>query len=138
MKNTVYVVVIVLCLVLAVVIFLMTRSGGSGGIDDIKRGEKMIWVKCNNPKCGEAYQIDQRDYYEQIKEKMQVNPLSNQTPALTCKKCGEPSVYRAEKCEKCGKIFLYGVSRGMPDRCPDCGYSATEASRKERLARRRQ
>ena len=138
MKNTVYVVVIVLCLVLAVVIFLMTRSGGSGGIEDIKRGEKMIWVKCNNPKCGEAYQIDQRDYFEQIKEKMQVNPLSNQTPPLTCKKCGEPSVYRAEKCEKCGKIFLYGVSRGMPDRCPDCGYSATEASRNERLARRRQ
>ena len=136
MKNTIYVVVIVLCLILAIVVFLMTRSGGSGGIEDIPRGEKMVWVKCNNPKCKAEYQIDQVDYHEQIKERMQANPLSSQTPSLICKKCGEPSVYRAEKCEKCGAIFFYGASKDFPDRCTECGYSKTEAIRKERLAQR--
>ena len=136
MKNTIYTVVIVLCLVVAIVIFLLTRSGGSGGIQDIPRGEKMFWVKCNNSKCNAEYQIDQRDYYEQIQEKQKANPLSLQTPALNCEKCGEPSVFRGEKCEKCGKVFFYGASKDYPDRCPDCKHSKMESERKARLAQR--
>jgi DNA-directed RNA polymerase subunit RPC12/RpoP len=136
MKNTIYAIVIVLCLIVAGVVFLLTRSGSSGGINDIKRGEKMVWVKCNNPKCNAEYQMDQRDYFEQIQEKQKVNPLSMQTPALNCEKCGEPSVFLAEKCEKCGKVFFSGTSKDFPDRCPDCGYSKTEATRKERLKQR--
>ena len=69
MKNTIYTVVIALCLIVAVVVFLLTRSGGSGGLEDMKRGEKMVWIKCNNPKCKTEYQIDQKDYHEQIQEK---------------------------------------------------------------------
>ena len=136
MKNIIYVAVIVVCIALAVVIFIMTQSGGSGGLESIKRGEQLYWVKCNNPKCGVAYQIDMRDYHEQTQEKMKANPLSLQTPPLTCQKCGEPSVFRAEKCEKCGKVFFYGASKDHPDRCPDCGHSATEAKRQERLRQR--
>jgi hypothetical protein len=136
MKNTIYVVVIVLCLILAIVVFLMTRSGSSGSLRNMKRGEEMYWVKCNNPKCGEVYQIDKKDYFEQVRERMEISPLSQQTPPLICEKCGEPSVYRAEKCEKCGAIFFYGASKDFPDRCTECGYSKTEAIRKERLAQR--
>jgi hypothetical protein len=140
MKNTIYVVVIVVCIALAVVIFIMTQSDGSGGLESIKRGKQLYWVKCNNPNCNAEYQMDKRDYYDQlqekIREKIKVNPLASQTPALTCEKCGEPSLYRAIKCEKCGNIFFYGASKDHPDRCPECGYSKTETSRKERLAQR--
>jgi hypothetical protein len=136
MKNTIYLVVIVLCIVLAAVVFFWTRAGGSGGIENIKRGEKSMWVKCKNPECNAEYQMDMRDYYEQTQEKIKANPLSSQTPPLTCKECGEESVFRAEKCEKCGTVFFYGVSKDYPDRCTKCGYSKTEATRQERLRQR--
>ncbi len=134
MKNTVYAVVIVVCLVLALVIFLVTRSGGSGGADQLKRGE-MMWVKCNNPDCKAEYQIDKKDYTTGLEEKVKVNPLSSQTPALVCQKCGKESLFWAVKCESCGKMFFYGVvPSDFSDRCPDCKYSKTEAERKARAA----
>jgi predicted Zn-ribbon and HTH transcriptional regulator len=136
MKNTIYVVTIVACIAVAIVVFVKTQSRSSGGLESIKRGEEMYWVKCNNPKCKAEYQIDKRDYHEQIDEKMKSNPLSLRTPALICKQCGQPSVYKAIKCEKCGIVFFEGTSTDFPDRCPECGYSKTETSRKERLAQR--
>lgn len=138
MKNVIYGVVIVACIVLAVVIFMKTKSGGSGSLDSVKSGEEMYWVKCNNPKCKAEYQIDKKDYLSQISEKMKANPLSNRTPGLTCEKCSQASLYRAYKCEKCGTVFFEGTSNDFPDRCPSCKYSKTEASRKERLAKRGQ
>jgi len=134
MKNTIYVIVIVVCLVLAVVIFRATRSGGGSGVEQLKRGE-MMWVKCNNPDCKAEYQIDSKDYFTDIEQKVRANPLSLQTPALVCHKCGKESVFRAVKCENCGKMFFYGaVPNDSPDRCPDCKYSKTEAERKARLS----
>ena len=134
MKNTIYGVVILVCLGLAVMIFLKTRSGGGGGVDQIKRGE-MMWVKCNNPNCKAEYQIDSKDYYSALEEKIRANPLSSQTPAIVCQKCGKESVFSAFKCESCGKVFFYGAVPGdLPDRCPDCKYSKTEAIRKARLS----
>jgi predicted Zn-ribbon and HTH transcriptional regulator len=136
MKNTVYTVVIIACIILAIVIFFVTRSGGSGGLDSIKRGQELYWVKCNNPECKAEYQMDMKDYLEQVSKKMQANPLSMRTPGLTCEKCGKESVYKAYKCEKCGKVFFEGASGDYPDRCPYCKYSKTEADRKARLAER--
>lgn len=133
MKNAIYAVIIVVCLVLAVVIFRATRGGGSSGIDSIKRG-KITWLMCNNPECKHAWQIDEKDYYLQIEEKVKQNPMSMQTPALTCEKCGEPSAFRAVKCEKCGHMFFYGNPNDFNDRCPECGYSKMEADREARKA----
>lgn len=134
MKNTVYAVVIVACLVLALVIFLVTRPGGGGGIESVKRGE-MMWVKCNNPDCKAEYEIDKKDYLTGLEEKVKVNPLSLQTPALVCQKCGKESLFWAVKCENCGKMFFYGVVPGdFGDRCPDCKYSKREAEWKARVA----
>jgi len=133
MKNTIYGVVILVCLGLAVMIFLKTRSGG-GGIEQLKRGE-MMWVKCNNPDCKAQYQIDRKDYLTDVEEKVKANPLSLQTPALVCEKCGKESLFQAVKCENCGKVFFYGAVPGdFADRCPDCKYSKTEAERKARVA----
>jgi predicted RNA-binding Zn-ribbon protein involved in translation (DUF1610 family) len=131
MKNTIYVIVIVVCLLLAIIVFIKSRSGGSGGLDSIKRGEEMYWVMCNNPKCKEAYELDKKDYYTQLDERLRANPMSMQTPALTCRKCGENSVYRAFKCPKCGHMFFYGKASDFDDRCPECGFSKMEDDRKK-------
>jgi len=137
LSKTVMLIIIVVCLTLAVVIFIKTQSGGSGGIETIKRGEELYWVKCNNPKCKAEYQIDKKDYYEQIEEKMRANPMAMVTPPLLCKECREQSVLRAVKCEKCGQVFFYGADpTDFADRCPECGHSKTEAERKARAAQR--
>lgn len=134
MKNTIYIIVIVLCIILAIIIFLKSRPAESGGIKGIKRGE-MLWVKCNNPNCAATYQMDKKDYYEQMQEKMKANPLAQNLP-LVCKECGEDSIYRAVKCEKCGTIFFYqSVPHDFADRCPECNYSKMEAERKARARR---
>ncbi|MFQ6036845.1 MAG: hypothetical protein ACE5NM_13480 [Sedimentisphaerales bacterium] len=137
LAKPVMLVIIVVCFTLAVVIFIKTQSGGSGGIETIKRGEELYWVKCNNKKCNAEYQMDKRDYYEQIEEKMKANPMAMVTPPLTCKECGEQSLLRAVKCEKCGQVFFYGADpTDFADRCPECGHSKTEAERKARAAQR--
>lgn len=132
MKNTIYVIVIALCLVLAVVIFVMTRGGGPSGIEAMERGE-MTLVMCNNPACKATYEIDLKDYYTELQEKAQANPaIMSGTPPLTCKECGEESLFRAVKCEKCGHVFFYGNPADFDDRCPECGFSKIEDERRRR------
>lgn len=135
MKNTIYAIVIVVCFVGAGAIaykYIFT-SGGSGGIDDIPEG-KMIWVKCNNPKCKAEYQMGEKAYFKYIAE--HANPMAPTAPPLICKECGEPSAFRAEKCENCGIVFIQGSAGpgDFADRCPKCGHSKTEDSRNRRKA----
>jgi len=139
MKNTIYAIVIVVCFVGAGAIaykYIFT-SGSGGGIDDIPEGN-MIWAKCNNPNCKAEYQMGLKAYFKYIEE--HVDPMAPTAPPLICKECGEPSVYRAEKCENpdCGIVFIQGSSGpgDFADRCPKCKQSATEESRKRRKAAR--
>ena len=140
MKNTIYIVVIVVCLAVAGLIFYIRSSGGGGGIDSLSDDET-TWVKCNNPACKAEYEIGLKTYYEEIDERF-VNPMSPSAPALECKTCKEPSVYKAVKCENpaCAIVFLEGSSGANthPDRCPKCKQSATEESRERRKAQREQ
>jgi ribosomal protein L40E len=126
-KKMIMIGVIVVCIVAAVIITVATHSGSStGGVDSIKRGE-MIWIKCRDPKCENAWQMDKRDYYEYI-EKYRVGMV---VPGIVCPKCGEKNGYRAEKCGKCEFVFERGsVPNALPDKCPKCGYSAMEELRK--------
>jgi len=132
MKNTIY--VIALSLILAVVIFLVTRSADSGGIGSIQSGESRL-VKCNNPACQAIYQMSTKDYLLQLREKVKANPMA-QNPPLVCKECGHESLYRAVKCEKCGEVFFYrSVPGDFSDRCPECKFSKMEDERKAPSAR---
>jgi predicted Zn-ribbon and HTH transcriptional regulator len=131
MKNTIYVIVIAVCLVLAVVIFLVTRGGGSAGLDTMQRGE-LTWVMCNNPACKATYEIDLKDYYTELQEKARINPVMAGTPALVCKECNEESIFRAVKCEKCGHMFFHGNPADFDDRCPECKFSKIEDERRKR------
>jgi len=91
--------------------------------------DKSTWVKCRNPQCGAEYQMNLKEYFEYMEE--HADPGSLLPPPLVCKKCGQKSVYRAVKCEKCGFTFERGTVRAdFADRCPKCGYSKVEEARK--------
>lgn len=126
-KKPIMIAIIVACIGAAGAITYITSSGG-GGIETVERGE-MMWVKCNNPACGAEYEIDKKDYLEYVREHQE--GLS--TPPLVCKECGEESVYRAVKCEKCGTIFFFASVQDakFKDTCPECSYSKTEDIRKK-------
>jgi predicted Zn-ribbon and HTH transcriptional regulator len=134
MKNTIYAAIIVVCILVAVVVFIKTRSGNDAGIESIAETEQ-TWVKCM--KCNASYEMGMRQYYKELEEKARANP----TPMpiahpLTCQKCGQDAVRKAVKCEKCGNIFFESSIPGdLADRCPQCKHSAIEAKRKANLAR---
>jgi len=133
-KKPVMIIVIVVCLGAAGAIFWGTGGGGGDTIDSISSDE-MIWVKCNNPACKAEYQTGKRGYFKYVEE--HANPMAPTAPPMVCEKCGEQSVFRAEKCMNpdCGIVFLRGtVPNDFPDRCPECGRSETEEIRKKRRA----
>jgi hypothetical protein len=93
---------------------------------------KLTWVLCRNDECKAAYQMGLKEYFEYMQAN--ANPMGP-VPALTCKKCGKQSVFRAFKCTNpdCGIVFVAGsVPNDFHDRCPKCGHSETEEIRKRR------
>jgi len=136
MKNKLYVVIIVLCLVGAAWIFIRSRSHSGTGLDSLPPGES-IYIKCDNPECGAVYQMDKKDYFKQKEEKTQANRVPGMRPTvppISCRECGKETAFRAVKCEKCGHVFFYGARKGtgpgFADRCPKCGFSKDEEGRK--------
>jgi len=131
-KKLVLVVVIVVCLGAAGVITFMQRSGGR---DLSAFAGKKILLKCNNPDCGNMWEMDKKEYYEYVES--HVDPQTHLADGVVCPKCGEKSGYRAVKCPKCGKVFFYGsVQSEYKDTCPDCGYSQEKEDRAAAAAKR--
>ena len=129
-KKLVMILVIVVFFGVAGAIYFGGR-GGDGGIDDIS-DEEMTWVKCRNKSCNAEYETGLKEYYKFVSAN--ANPMGP-APGMPCEKCGEPSVYRAEKCQNpdCGAVFQSGaVPNDFPDRCPKCKQSATEELRNAR------
>jgi hypothetical protein len=135
-KKPVMIGIIVVCLGVAGLVTFM-RSSGGGGVDSLSDSE-MKWVKCNNPACKAEYEMGEKTYFKALQENMNPNPMATAPTALTCKECDKRSVYGAYKCTNpdCGTVFIESISGAddHPDRCPDCGKSETEESRKRRLA----
>jgi predicted Zn-ribbon and HTH transcriptional regulator len=133
MKNVIYAVVIAACILVAVLVFVKTRSGGSAGIDSISDAQT-VWMKCRS--CNSAYEMNYKEYNKQIQEKITASPTAMMfTPPLTCEKCGKNSALKAVKCAnpKCGEVFIESsIPNDYPDRCPKCKHSAVEDSRKAR------
>ena len=128
-KKPIMIGIIVLCFVLAVAITIMTRSSGEEGILEAIDPGLMIWVKCRNPDCGAVYEISLKEHA--IFTSQNRDPETGIVPGMVCKECGDETVYRIEKCPKCGAAFERGsVPEDFSDRCPECGYSAEEARRK--------
>jgi predicted Zn-ribbon and HTH transcriptional regulator len=128
-KKSVMIVVIVVCLAAAAAIIYMNRHGGGGGSGLVSAGNT-VWIKCINPDCNAEYEISMKEYQKQFQESNSTSSMGL-TP-IRCKKCGKDSAYLAEKCPKCGFVFvreMYPPELG--DKCPKCGYSPTEAAEKK-------
>jgi ssDNA-binding Zn-finger/Zn-ribbon topoisomerase 1 len=134
-KKIVMACIIVGCLAAAGIITYKGMRSSYRGIETIERGQ-LIWVKCNNPDCGVTYEMDKRDYFEQLEKR--TGPTDMLVPPLVCEKCGRESVYRAVKCKNCGYVFFYRNRPGdFADRCPKCRYSETERKRREAAQQRK-
>lgn len=135
MKNKVYLGVIVVCVLVAALVFVKTHPKGMSGADSISENEQ-IWVKCTE--CGAAYQMGKREYFRLVEEKATVGTTPMMfAPKLPCRECGKDGIRRAFKCENCGEISFEGSVPGdFADRCPKCKYSKTEADREARLKER--
>ncbi|MHC4394781.1 MAG: hypothetical protein ACYS1A_03930 [Planctomycetota bacterium] len=136
-KKAIMLTLTVVFLALAGIIFFKTHSGSSGSdIKDIP-DEIKVWILCRNPDCEASREMGMRAFFTALEESRE--PGAMQVPALPCEECGEPSVYRAAKCEKCDLVFEWGTmgAQAYADKCPDCGYSATEEGRKNAARRKR-
>jgi hypothetical protein len=128
-KKQIMIGVIAACIVLAVAVTLM-RSSEKAGLDSVSDSVK-VWVKCSNPECNFEYQLGTKEYFKLVQANLDPNSAAR-TPALACQKCAKTSVYRANKCEECGKIYFPGVaSKQYPDKCSECGYSKLEEIKKK-------
>jgi hypothetical protein len=95
--------------------------------DRLPRGN--TWVMCSDPNCGAEYEITKREYFLYIETHSDSTMM--EAPLLPCKKCGQETVYRAVKCEKCGLVFKMGSKPfDFEDRCPACGHSKIEQDRR--------
>ncbi len=135
-KKPIMIAVIVACIGLAVAITVMTRSDPEKDVLNVIDPTEMMWVKCRNPDCGSVYEFGKKDYA--IFERDKRDPQTGVVPGMVCKDCEQETVYRIEKCEKCGAAFERGsVPEDFSDRCPECGYSKEEARRKASRAKRK-
>jgi len=130
-KKPLMIGIIVVCLVVAVAVTIKTWSGDSAGIPRIMK-EQEVWMKCRNPACKTTYEMNKYDYFKTIEDYM-LKHNTGIAAGLECKECGEPAVYIAHKCEKCGYIFEKGWKTGdYEDRCPECEHSSIEIARKKK------
>jgi len=85
-------------------------------------------MKCSE--CGEVVEMDVKEFQRKWEKLMrQTDP--EQPPIFDCPKCGNKTLKPARICPKCGEIFIEDMfSKGFADKCPKCGYSAAEESRK--------
>jgi phage FluMu protein Com len=129
-KKTLLIVVAVACIAAAGIITYKTMGGGTTAIG---QPTSKMWVKCNNPKCGNEYQISAKEYTDFMMSNGGPRQfiMSGAVP-MKCPKCNEDSVFKAMKCEKCGKVFFPGTVEGKAeDTCPGCGYSPSTAPAKK-------
>jgi len=121
----------VVCLIVAGGILYFTMFRGSGG--GISGGNTAIWLKCTNTKCNAAYSLTSDEFMKLQGGNPMMMPGMQQS--VKCQKCSQQSAYIAQKCEKCGEVFIMSTmmmqgNQDYPDRCPKCKYSNIEATEK--------
>jgi hypothetical protein len=126
-KRRIMILIIVVCFATAGLLAYSSLSERICDWTTIPANEK-VWLLCGG--CELSWEMGMREYYEYLAKHQ--NPLSMEQPGVLCGGCGEEGGYRAEKCGKCGLIFGRGsVAHDFADRCPECGFSGAEESRKD-------
>lgn len=126
-RKPVMIGIIVVCLALAAYITYRSSGQGSGPRRIEIPQDAMIWVKCVNTRCNAAYEMSAIAYDEFQREHLS----EDETPPMSCEKCGKASAFEAMKCPKCGNVFISGESgpQDFSDRCPKCKFSAIEEAK---------
>ncbi|MDB5291035.1 MAG: hypothetical protein JWL69_2276 [Phycisphaerales bacterium] len=68
------------------------------------------WWICQNPACKAEFSMSSKELGEWH--------AKHYGDPLPCPKCGQTNVIRAEKCEKCGRVY---PAQGAVA-CPNCGH----------------
>jgi hypothetical protein len=124
MKNTVYAIIIVVCLTLTGITVFVTRSASRNvGVPS----SMQTWVTCLS--CGDARQMSLKNFWKQERATM---AHEEGVPDLKCPKCGKSAVVEAFKCPKCNTVTPRRNAAPSPydDCCPKCGFSQLEADAK--------
>ena len=128
-KKIVMIVVVVVCLVLAGALAIKNFGGGGATSTTTTGPQPML---CVNPDCGHIFEMSTEERRQTMRDQERMMMRRGGPPAFTCPQCGEESVYQANKCSKCSTVFIRDyTSDDLPDRCPECGYSAIEERRKQ-------
>jgi len=127
-KKLIQIIAIVALLIVAIGIFVMTNGGGGSKV----KSPDEFALLCANPKCGHSEVISRDEYKEMLSDTP--NPMMmmpGQQISFDCPECGKKTMFKASKCEKCENIFFPNYqSKDFYDRCPECGFSKIEESRK--------
>jgi hypothetical protein len=107
------------------------------------------YFKCAEADCGHELTVwEFRDYQAMLgslpkSELDDSGDLSMEALRLPCPKCERQTLYQAEFCTHCRKIFvpadvLDPYDDASNDKCPDCGFSPTEERLRQWRLRRAQ
>lgn len=117
--------------------FLGETIGLFGGEGSGYDANAKVYLLCANPSCKAETEMT-ADEYTKLMQEMQPDQMMMMGPmmgpmAINCPKCSKKSAYVAEKCEKCGVVFVPNYQSGdeYPDKCPSCGYSKYEEMSKQ-------
>ena len=121
----------VICLLGAIAITVVFYNPFHGAASGLKKPVQMLCVNCDT-----SFEISSDEYKKQMTKKGAITPMgpTGPPPGLTCLKCGQEEAYTAVKCGKCGNTFFPDptIYADFQDRCPKCGYSASEEKHKSR------
>jgi len=125
-KQKVKVAVVAACLVIAVVIFFLSRGKSSS----LGRTKGTMQMLCVNEECNAEYEMNAEQFREtRVPTGAGGVGMAGLGPnRFVCLECGEESAFVATKCSQCGFVFIPDLdgSEEYPDICPECDHSAIE------------
>ncbi len=102
-------------------------GGGEGAVSN-----EPIWLL--DTATGESWSVSQKEFTEMMQQQGGDPMMMMAGPgqmAFNNPKTGKKTVVIAEKCAKCGAVFVPNYTQDYPDRCPKCKSSRLEELSKE-------
>ena len=114
------VVLIAIAVVLLVVAgLIVTKCGG----DPAAPTDESAWTNFVCEACGEFFYLNGAEIDEAWRTPAERRALgASRTMALRCKKCGELSAVRAERCPEHGEVIKLSPGEDDPKKCSQCGF----------------
>lgn len=120
-KKIIMISIIITCLGLAIAITYWTNYDSSFSYT--------VPLLCSSPQCGEKTELNAKQLRDEMMKANKDSSTNSGPLAFVCSHCGKKTCYIAEKCVKCGFLFIpkYDAkTREYINKCPKCGYDFTE------------